>query len=778
MTLRGSITLVLWALGPSLVSVGTARAGPLRASPRPRLLVAERDPFTGLDVMRQRWARGERPSDDLPGKALSYLLSGDEAFAQAAIEEMRRSALPERTPSRDFRAYAEWAMAFDWVYGSPAFDIALKDRIAGELVSRAGAILALPSLRDPGQASYHNHTLRELALATFALAAVEGHASVEERARPLREQADRALDNVLELTDLVNPDGAYHESTDYMRITWEPLAMLAELRRTRGGADPAQRFGVFRNMGTTYLYKALPDGSMARDDDNEYPHLDGRDSLVLGYAVHRFKDPYAAFLLRESGWLPPKWSTPVLEFLWREDGVSPRDPAKTGEAELPRRRLFRGLSHLVLRNGWDPDSTWIQLSAGPYLAKHDHLDWGHFAIYHRGHLALDAGADYTDTESPHYLNHYRRTVAHNTLLVYRKGERFFWGENKWDAANDGGQRMDSARFWNTVRSLADWRNTRDLWDRGSIETFESVPGTFDYARGDGTRAYSPSKLDRFVRELVYLPRTDVLFVLDRVRATEASDRKVWLLHAVSTPKVEGTPRAVGHGGSSYGAAGLATMEDGGGRLRVHPVLPLERDLVARGGPGFEFWTPGDEYGGDWGSGKSWPLEPAQGGPLPSDPYLRRMWLTFWGEDMKALSPSNRRAVVPGSWRIEISPTRPSREDVFLNVLEIGDVGGPPRTIEKILGYRLAGAAVAGDANVLVATEENAPEAEANVPDVETTALLVTGLASRGYYELQLTSASAPGSPGWRLITEATEAGLIHVPWKEKDGRLRLRRLRR
>ena len=213
-------------------------------------------------------------------------------------------------------------MAFDWVYASAAFDTALKDRIAGELVARAAQILALPSLRDPGQASYHNHTLRELALATFALAAVEGHPSVEERARPCASRPTWALDNVLELTDLVNPDGAYHESTDYMRITWEPLAMLAELRRTRGGARPGAAVPAFRNMGTTYLYKALPDGSMARDDDNEYPHLDGRDSLVLGYAVHRFQDPYAAYLLRESGWLPAKWSTPVLEFLWRNDRVA------------------------------------------------------------------------------------------------------------------------------------------------------------------------------------------------------------------------------------------------------------------------------------------------------------------------------------------------------------------------------------------------------------------------------------------------------------------------
>ena len=115
-------------------------------------------------------------------------------------------------------------------------------------------------------------------------------------------------------------------------------------------------------------------------------------------------------------------------------------------AELPRERLFPGIGHVVLRDGWGADSTWIAFSSGPYFAKHDHLDTNQFAIYYKGHLALDSGADYTDTESPHYLNYYRRTVAHNTLLVYKPGETFFWGENRWPAANDGGQRMDSSRF--------------------------------------------------------------------------------------------------------------------------------------------------------------------------------------------------------------------------------------------------------------------------------------------------------------------------------------------
>jgi heparin/heparan-sulfate lyase len=693
---------------------------------------------------------------------------------------MQGKILPTGKSSSLYIDYMRRALEFDWLYGCACFDGALKDRVAGELVDGAARMLALQSLADPAEASYHNHTARELALAVFALTAVEGHPSVEARAAPMRAQARQALDNILETTDLVDPEGGYHESMDYMRITFAPLALMAELRRTTTGEDPARRFGVFRNMGPTYLYKVLPDGSTARDDDNEFPHLDDLDNVVLGYAVHRFQDPYAAWLLQRSGWLPAKWRIPVLEFLWSDDTVAPRDPASTKAAELPRERFFPGVGHLVLRDGWGPDSTWVEFTCGPYFAKHDHLDTNHFVIYHRGQLALDTGADYTDTESPHYLNYYRRSIAHNTLLVYKPGETFFWGENLWTAANDGGQRMDSSRFWNSVRSLEDWRRTRDLWDRGRMEAVDdSHPDVYTYARGDGTRAYHPSKLDRFVRELAWLPASRVLFVLDRVRSTDPSYRKAWLLHGVSQPQVEGggAAESVGAGGTLYRDPSVVTFEDGQGRLRVHAVLPLERQVIVRGGPGFEFWTPGDERGGAWGSGQNWPLDPAQGGPLPTDPYLNRMWRTFWGQDFGRLSPSNRRAVVPGAWRMEVTPAAAARDDVFLNVLEIGDVGSPALRIERVHGSGLAGAVVQGGGAVIFATGfEPMGEGEVTVPDVASRFLLLAGLVPGARYDVQLTSGFAPGSPVWRLQAEANDAGVIESPWDVKDARIRVSRL--
>ena len=337
-----------------------ARAADPAPVPHPRMLIAERDAFSGLPALRAKWAAGARPSEDLPGWALTWVLTGDDAAARRAVESLRADAPDAHKGSDRYMRTVRRALAFDWLYAYPGFDPALKDAVAADLVAGAAKMLALQSLADPAQASYHNHTARELGLAVFALTAVEGHPSVEDRAAPLREQAQRAFDNILVTTDLVNPEGAYHESMDYMKITWAPLALMAELRRTTTGEDPARRFGVFRNMGPTYLYKVLPDGSTARDDDNEFPHLMALDNVVLGYAVHRFKDPFAAWMQRESGWLPKEWEIPVLEFLWSDASVAPRDPAATTEAELPRARLSpaqgallpAGLSLSPSRTSW------------------------------------------------------------------------------------------------------------------------------------------------------------------------------------------------------------------------------------------------------------------------------------------------------------------------------------------------------------------------------------------------------------------------------------------
>jgi len=103
------------------------------------------------------------------------------------------------------------------------------------------------------------------------------------------------------------------------------------------------------------------------------------------------------------------------------------------------------------------------------------------------------------------------------MLVFDPKEHFFWSENLVEAANDGGQHMDSSRFWNTLRSQEDWDRTRDLWDVGMMKVVDCVAGangtgSYHYALGDAIRAYSSRKVRVFTRQLLYFPEMDVLLV--------------------------------------------------------------------------------------------------------------------------------------------------------------------------------------------------------------------------------------------------------------------------
>jgi hypothetical protein len=754
----------------------------------PRMLIASTDPFTGLQILKSRFATGRRPSEDMEGWALSWQLTRQDAYAERALAEMQTKRVAAGgKASRSWVDYTRWALAFDWLFDYRGFDHALKDRVAGELRDGAASMLATPDFAAPGQLSYHNYALRYLSLAAFANAAVGGYPNCDQRCKSWRETIQKSLDNILDISDIVSPEGSYHESLDYMRITWASMVLLAELQRTTTGTDPAHQFSVFRNIGNTYLYKLLPDGTPSREGDNEYPVLDSRDTAVLGYAVNRFKDPYSAWFLRKSGFFSKDWVLPVLEFLWDDPEVTPVDPGQASEKELPRQRYFPGVGHLVMRDGWTPQSTWIEFDCGPYFAKHQHLDQNQITIYHRGYLAIDSGADYTDTESPHYLNYYRRTVAHNSVLVYDPAERFFWSDNLLPAVNDGGQRMDSARYWNTIRSRSDWERTRDLWDIGSMRVVDYVAGQYHYAMGDASNAYSRTKVRRFTREVLYVPGHNVLFVFDRVVSNNPSFRKAWLLHGVNPPSVDQDGGRGAPGAQEFHNAKSFRFSEGTGELLVHALLPKERMITRRGGSGHEFYTLGDDHGGEWGTGENWPLEPAEGAALPDDPKLRRMWKLFWGEDFNKILTSNRKNVVPGGWRIEVAPSVAAEEDNFLHVFEIGEQGKTgQRRVELLDGVNFQGAALEHGPMVLFSST-NSPvmTGEVSLPNVSCESLIVSSLQPESVYELNfggLNVSSAPNAvlPGVSAGTERVRTnskGVLRIERRSLDNlRLRVARI--
>jgi hypothetical protein len=164
-----------------------------------------------------------------------------------------------------------------------------------------------------------------------------------------------------------------------------------------------------------------------------------------------------------------------------------------------------------------------------------------------------------------------------------------------------------------------------------------------------------------------------------------------------------------------------------------------------------------------------------------------MWKLFWGEDFNKILSSNRKNVVPGSWRVEVSPALPAEEDFFLHVLEIGGTGktGQKRT-ELLDGFHFQGAALERGPIVLFGTAGSmVSSGEVSLPDLACESLIVTSLQPNCIYELNfggLNISSPPTAvlPGVTARTErirANSKGVLRLESRELSNlRLRIARV--
>ncbi|NMC74584.1 MAG: hypothetical protein GYA56_09560, partial [Geobacteraceae bacterium] len=166
-------------------------------------------------------------------------------------------------------------------------------------------------------------------------------------------------------------------------------------------------------------------------------------------------------------------------------------------------------------------------------------------------------------ETPHRGNYTSRTVAHNSLLVYRPGESL--DREKTDPvwkgyANDGGQ-----RWVDPPKEVADLEDGGHFL--GGIRAVASVPGMYDYAGADITRAYNSTlatsdghspKVSCVTRDILFLRQDEIIVVFDRVRSTEPGYPKRWLLHSVYRPEHEGMERFSGTIANSTAIPGKPT----------------------------------------------------------------------------------------------------------------------------------------------------------------------------------------------------------------------------
>jgi heparin/heparan-sulfate lyase len=167
-----------------------------------------------------------------------------------------------------------------------------------------------------------------------------------------------------------------------------------------------------------------------------------------------------------------------------------------------------------------------------------------------------------------------------------------------------------------------WGETPDTFDGGQMAhagrqiAFETHDA-YSYAATDMAPSYSPKKCRHAVRQFVFV-RPDVFVIFDRVGKVKPEYASAWLLHSVDAPET-------GDDGRTF------RIVEGDGALAGVTLLPQAARVELVGGPGKEFFSAGKN-------------RPQQG--------------------------AHKR--LAGAWRVEVSPSKASSEDIFLHVLRVGD----------------------------------------------------------------------------------------------------------
>lgn len=445
-----------------------------------------------------------------------------------------------------------------------------------------------------------------------------------ETERDWRERAAPAL-------ELAGEGGGWAEGY-YIHYWVYEWVFFTEVARLCEGVDYyAQAPAFFKERAIASMFEMYP-GIREYGTRRPIPMGDGGGRIYGGdrdkalsarrILVNRYRDDaanQAAHAFNETTPVSGGQSHAYKDFLWRDETVPAGDLS-----EFKRSHLAPGPGFVYARSSWDEDATHFFFKCGDRFTAHQHLDVGHFMIYKNEELAGDGGQYYYfgGEEGFHDVNYHLRTIAHSTMLVLDPEEA--WpgmpgNERRGIRAgevtgNDGGQHHNWPHHNGATMDPEDWRKNQEIYDLGDILAFEDT-GDYVYVAGDCSGAYEKKKLEAFTRQIVFI-RPGTFVILDRVRSTDPSFKKTWLLQAMKTPEQRDDHLVV---------------TNGDGRLFVQTLLPAQHDTRLAYGEELHTYD-----------GKSYP--PARDkGPAPE-------------------------------CRVEVSPSTASKTDVFLHVLTATDAG--------------------------------------------------------------------------------------------------------
>ncbi len=475
--------------------------------------------------------------------------------------------------------------------------------------------------------------------------------------------AGRFLQEFLPARNFFYPSGWHHQGDNYGSYRYQADLFATWLFGRMGFNEVFDKSQ--EKIGYQWIYTRRPDGKLLRDGDTDNPlyeenHYIRLFPLVYLMAGNFYNNGY--FLEQqqlEHSDIPDMYL--FFAILFHNPQL-----AKKPIHELPLTRYFgEPAGIMVARTGWNnknnmnkqANAAIVEMKIGMYqYNNHQHLDAGSFQIYYKGYLAIDSGiykGSSGNYQSPHNKYYFKRTVAHNAMLVYDPNEavehpELLDGKLTWPNHPDGGQRWPGkGRAPKDLQELLGGE-----YERGKVLTHafgpDSMEPDYSYLKGDITAAYS-EKVKHYTRSFVFLNTKQqeipaLLIVLDSIESADKSFEKSWLLHSIEEPLVKGQ-RTV-----------IARTEDGySGELVVDTLLPKQATITSIGGNGKEFMVRGVNYRQD--------------------------------------APGTTEQ---GAWRIEVTPGVEAKHDLFLHVMQVKDHNGKPAPEVELIEFACGVASQATD----------------------------------------------------------------------------------
>jgi hypothetical protein len=253
-----------------------------------------------------------------------------------------------------------------------------------------------------------------------------------------------------------------------------------------------------------------------------------------------------------------------------------------------------------MRSDWSNDAAFAVFACGEGISRR-YEDANSFILHRKTNVIPVAGARirFNQDNTKHHWYHIR-SASKNTLKIfdpqesrdrdYDNGGRrgaLHSGPQLVASDNLGGQMFETATASSNgeystgpgpVSSAQD--NGLSYTEMGNIVKYEHVPGQYTYTVGDATEAYT-KKIDYFEREFLFL-RPDVFVIFDRVKSVDPGYRKVWTIHTVDEPKVQGET-SHGMGLKRAANAQKTVIADTENITYIDTVFPVSNRIGVRGG---------------------------------------------------------------------------------------------------------------------------------------------------------------------------------------------------